>query len=197
MGLHSANPFRPVEAAPLREAGACIGTSGEWARFARAPDAEQENAAMTIGKTTRDRGKSSLPPLPSRSGLRIADGVRLTLSLAATAFGIASLIHGGVLYTGHEHANAETAEGVIAVVLIIAILASWIWPAAIRAIALSGLGFALLGTLAGVIAIAAGVGPQSMYDIIFHTLLIIGLLAGLGAVWRLRVNGANSIGSEC
>jgi hypothetical protein len=42
--------------------------------------------------------------------------------LAAIAFGLASSVHAGVLFTGFEHSKAATAEGVIAAVLALGII---------------------------------------------------------------------------
>jgi hypothetical protein len=53
--------------------------------------------------------------------------------LAALAFGLASSVHAGVLFTGLEHSKAGTAEGVIAAVLALGIISSVIWPGPGRA----------------------------------------------------------------
>ncbi len=102
--------------------------------------------------------------------------IRIILIVAAMAFAVASSIHGGVLLGGWEHREATIAEGVIAAVLALGLLATWIWPTATGGIALGVQGFALLGTLVGALTIAVGVGPQTTSDIIYHALLIIGLV---------------------
>jgi cation transport ATPase len=145
---------------------------------------------MTSNRMADENRRLKLPLLQSQTIVQMAI-IRLILALAATVFGIASLIHGGAIISGYEHANAEIAESVIAAVLIIAVLGTWIWPQAIRGIALTALGFAVLGTLAGIAAIIIGIGPQSTPDIVFHSLMIIGLLAGLRASWRIDGDATN------
>lgn len=112
--------------------------------------------------------------------------IRFFLIVAAAAFAVASSIHGGVLLAGWEHSKAATAEGVIATVLALGLIATWIWPTSARGIALAVMGFALLGTLVGAFTIVVGIGPQTALDIAYHTMLIVGLAAGLIATWRMR-----------
>ena len=54
--------------------------------------------------------------------------VRVFLSLEAAAFGAAALVHAGVLATGYEHREASVAEGVIAVVLVLGLVAGVFAP---------------------------------------------------------------------
>jgi hypothetical protein len=75
---------------------------------------------------------------------------------------VAALIHFGVLMTGYEHRRAGTAETVIGVVLLGALISTWIRPQATRTIGLSAQGFALLGTLVGIFTIVIGVGPRTV-----------------------------------
>lgn len=82
--------------------------------------------------------------------------IRSILLVAAIAFALAASVHSGVLLTGWEHARAAIAEGVIAAVLTVGIVASLIWPTNARGIALAAEGFALLGTLVGAFTIAIG-----------------------------------------
>jgi hypothetical protein len=112
--------------------------------------------------------------------------IRFVLVAGAAAFGVASLIHGGVLLQGWEHVRAATAEGVIGAVLGLGLVATLMWPAAARRIALGVEGFALLGTLVGAFTIAVGIGPRTGPDIVFHALLLIGLVAALMTTWRNR-----------
>lgn|SRR5262245_33392638 len=111
--------------------------------------------------------------------------IRLIVIVAAAAFALASTVHAGLWVAGWEHSRAATAEGVIAAALVLGLVATWIWRANTRGIALGILGFALLGTLVGVFTIAVGVGPRTVPDIVFHGLLVIGLVAGLLATWRM------------
>jgi hypothetical protein len=94
------------------------------------------------------------------------------LAFEAVVFGAASLVHAGVLVAGYEHAQAATAEGVIAAVLLVGISACLFRPSATRTIALATQAFALLGTLVGAFTIAIGVGPQTAADIAYHLLIL-------------------------
>ncbi len=111
--------------------------------------------------------------------------VRVILTVATVAFGLATLIHAGVLISGYEHHKAATAESIIAPVLALGFIATLLWPASIRNIALCVEGFALLGTSVGVFMIVIGIG-RTVFDIVLHALLIAGLVAGLIVTWRSR-----------
>lgn len=113
--------------------------------------------------------------------------VRVILTVATVAFGLATLIHAGVLISGYEHHKAATAESIIAPVLALGFIATLLWPASIRNIALCVEGFALLGTSVGVFMIVIGIGiGRTVFDIVLHALLIAGLVAGLIVTWRSR-----------
>ena len=116
----------------------------------------------------------------------VTANIPLTLMATAAAFGLASSIHAGVLLVGWEHSAAATAEGVIAAALTLGLIGAAIRPASARRIALAVLGFALLGTLVGAFTIVVGVGPQSTPDLLFHALLIVGLLAALVRICSLQ-----------
>ncbi|MCP4565096.1 MAG: hypothetical protein GY873_04900 [Bosea sp.] len=107
------------------------------------------------------------------------------LTVEVLLFAGASLVHAGVLIGGYEHAQARTAEGVIGAVLALGLVICLLRPAAARRAALVVQGFALLGTLVGLFTIAAGVGPQTLADKAFHGLLLVVLIAGLVAAWRV------------
>ena len=111
--------------------------------------------------------------------------VRTFLALEAIAFGIAALIHAGVLTNGYQHREATIAESVIAGVLTLGLLVTLMNPRSSRAAGLTVQGFAFLGTLVGIFTMAIGVGPQSRFDVALHsgfvTLLIAGLLTAAGA----------------
>jgi hypothetical protein len=106
------------------------------------------------------------------------------LSLEAAAFGAAALVHAGVLATGYEHREASVAEGVIAVVLVLGLAAGVIAPLWRRAFGLAAQGFALLGTMVGIVMIAIGVGPQSAFDVALHTGFVALLTTGIVVVAR-------------
>ena len=105
--------------------------------------------------------------------------IRSLLALEASAFAGASLIHAGLLLPGHEHARAATAEGVIAAVLLAGLAIALARPRQSRAAGLWAQGFALLGTVTGVVAIALGVGPRTAPDLVFHAGVLALLAAGL------------------
>lgn len=112
--------------------------------------------------------------------------IPLFLTLQALVFGIAALIHGGVLVRGYEHQQAMIAESVIAAVLVLGLIAGALAPARRRAFALAAQAFALLGTCVGLVTIAIGVGPQSVFDLTLHAIMIVLLIAGLIVVARGR-----------
>jgi hypothetical protein len=110
--------------------------------------------------------------------------VRTFLALEAAAFAAASLVHRGLLVGAHEHRQAATAEAVIAAVLLAGLAVSLAAPRSSRAAGLAALGFALLGTLVGIVMIAIGVGPRSTLDFALHAGFVLTLAAGL--VWVAR-----------
>ncbi|HEX7121964.1 MAG TPA: hypothetical protein VF178_06285 [Gemmatimonadaceae bacterium] len=87
--------------------------------------------------------------------------LRWYLAVAATTFAVAALVHRGILLRGYQHPRAFIAESIIAAVLFAGLIVSLVVPRWTRIAALVALGFALLGIIAGLIAITAGVGPQS------------------------------------
>ncbi|WP_454905263.1 hypothetical protein [Variovorax gossypii] len=102
----------------------------------------------------------------------------------ALTLGVASTVHAGYLVPGHAHAHARIAEAVIATVLVLASVETWLRPAHARRAAIFGQGFALLGTLVGLGTIVAGIGPGSTGDVVYHALLLAILVAGL--TWAVR-----------
>jgi len=119
-------------------------------------------------------------PLRSRTD-RI---LRLFLLGEAAAFVVASLVHFGVLIQGYEHQAAATAEGVIGLVLATALAATWISPARTRGIGLASQGFALLGTIVGILTVVAGFGPRTIPDIAYHATITVVLVFGLVVAMR-------------
>ncbi len=113
--------------------------------------------------------------------------VRFFLSLEASAFGAAALVHSGVLVRGYEHWKAATAESVIGVVLLVGLGVTVVTAQASRAVGLAAQAFALLGTLVGILTIAIGVGPRSALDIAFHVGFVVALITGLVLVARGRI----------
>lgn len=105
--------------------------------------------------------------------------IRIVLIVEAAIFALAALAHFGVIASGYEHQRAGIAESVIGAVLLLGAGVSLIWPELTRVAGLAVQGFALLGTLVGVVMVIIGVGPQTTPDIIYHVILVAGLVTGL------------------
>lgn len=105
--------------------------------------------------------------------------IRSLMLFEAATFVAASLIHSGRLITGFEHHQARIAEGVIATVLLVAVVLIWIRPEWTRQAGLAAQAFALLGTLIGVFTIVIGVGPRTVPDIAYHVAIVAVLVWGL------------------
>ena len=110
--------------------------------------------------------------------------IQLFLFVEAVVFGAASLVHRGLLAHGLEHSRAATAETVIALVLLAAFAIVSIRPAWLRRVGVAAQGFAMVGTLVGLVMISIGVGPQTMPDVVFHAGLLVLLVAGLVTTLR-------------
>jgi hypothetical protein len=115
--------------------------------------------------------------------------IAVLLAVQVAVFGLAGLVHAGILASGLEHARASTAEGTIAAVVAIA-LVLWISGAfGIRVryrVALGAQVLALLGTIVGAVMIAIGVGPQTRLDLAFHVFLLALLAASIFATLRAK-----------
>jgi hypothetical protein len=107
--------------------------------------------------------------------------------IEAATFIAAAAIHAGQLIVGYEHREARIAETVIAIVLLAGTMITWVRPAFARAAGLAAQGFALLGTLIGILTIAIGIGPRSALDIVYHVAIVGVLVWGLSVAWRSRV----------
>ncbi|MBP1884090.1 hypothetical protein [Sinorhizobium mexicanum] len=110
--------------------------------------------------------------------------IKAILGFEALLFAAASLVHAGILFGGYEHSRAATAEGVIAAVLVLGLLACIGVPGRTRLIALVVQAFALLGTLVGAFTITVGIGPQTAADKTFHIILLVILVVGLVVIFR-------------
>ncbi len=105
--------------------------------------------------------------------------IRLFLFWEAAAFSAATLVHFGVILHGYEHREAGTAESVIAAVLFLALVWTWIRPRSTRRAGLVSQAFALFGTFVGLFTIAIGIGPRTGPDIAYHIGIIAVLAYGL------------------
>ncbi len=115
--------------------------------------------------------------------------IRLFLLVEGASFLLASLIHRGLLIAGYAHQAASIAETVIAVVLLVGLGLTWLWPARTRLIGLVAQAFALLGTLVGVFTIAIGVGPRTVPDVAYHLTILAVLTWGLVVAARSPAEG--------
>ncbi|MGH7712679.1 MAG: hypothetical protein ACREOG_15415 [Gemmatimonadaceae bacterium] len=68
--------------------------------------------------------------------------IRIFLFVEAVTFAVASLIHAGILIGGYDHHEAHLAEAVIATVLVVGLVLTWLRPSLVRAIGLVAQGFA-------------------------------------------------------
>ncbi|NVM93277.1 hypothetical protein FHT32_006974 [Variovorax sp. SG517] len=121
---------------------------------------------------------------PTASHAVHAPAARAWMLTEALTLGIASTVHAGLLLPGYAHPAARTAEAVIATVLVLASVETWLRPHHARRAAIFGQGFALLGTLVGLGTIVAGIGPRTVPDVVYHALLLSTLVAGL--TWAVR-----------
>lgn len=101
------------------------------------------------------------------------------------AFGLASLVHAGVLVHGYQHNDARTAESVISLALLTGLVLSWIRPERSRDAGVGAQGFALIGTVIGVFTIIVGVGPRTAPDVVYHVVILAVLTTGLALAVRL------------
>jgi hypothetical protein len=112
--------------------------------------------------------------------------IRAFLFVEAIAFGLASLIHRGLLIEGYADSAASTAEGIIGIVLALGLIASWVLPRRTRLFGLLAQGFALAGTSIGLFLVIRGVGPNTVPDVVFHVGIYLVLIIGLVVTWRTR-----------
>jgi hypothetical protein len=118
----------------------------------------------------------------------MAQVVRRFLLVEAATFITAAAIHAGWLISGYEHREARIAESIIAAVLVGGAAITWTGPAWTRTAGLFAQGFALFWTLVGIATIAAGVGPRTGPDILYHVAIVAVLVWGLTVTRRVRVS---------
>ncbi len=121
------------------------------------------------------------------------DRIRLFLLVEGASFMAASLIHAGVLIAGYEHQAAHLGEGVIATVLFVGLMLTWIVPAWTRPVGLLAQAFALLGTLVGIFTIAIGIGPRTVPDLAYHAAIVLVLVWGLTVAARTHSHTADQL----
>ena len=105
--------------------------------------------------------------------------IRAFLAVEALTFIIAALVHAGILTNADPHEAAATGESVIAIALVIGLALTWTGLTSVATIGILTQGFALFGTLVGILTIIAGVGPQSVADLAYHVAISGVLLVGV------------------
>lgn len=105
--------------------------------------------------------------------------IRAFLAFEAATFIVAALVHAGILTNADPHEAAATGESVIAIALVIGLTLTWTGLLSVATIGILAQGFALFGTLVGILTIIAGVGPQSWPDISYHVAISVVLLVGV------------------
>lgn len=105
--------------------------------------------------------------------------IRLLLFGEAVVFLIAAFVHAGMWIDGYRHREARIAESVLAGALYLGLGLSWLRPFLTRKVGLVAQGFALVGTLIGVLTIIVGVGPHTIPDIVYHIAIVAVLIWGL------------------
>ena len=116
---------------------------------------------------------------------RMTQTIQYFLASEATAFVVGALIHFGFFTQSYKHVPAGIVETLISMLLTLALIGTWIRPAWTRTLGLVVQLVALLGTMAGVITIVIGVGPQTGPDIVYHAVLLLLLVWGLLETWRV------------
>ncbi len=119
-----------------------------------------------------------------RSGTRTA--IRVLVVFDAVTFLLAALLHLGVriplaftVLAEPGIRDAAIVEGLAGLIFAVAVYAAftqqkWAWLAAIVAYV-----FAFLGVLVGMNALAAGLGPRTVLNTVYHNLMLFLLVAGL------------------
>jgi len=111
--------------------------------------------------------------------------VRRSLALEALLFLIAAAIHSGYLVPGYAHRAARIAESILGLALVAGLTVSLLQPERTRSAGLAAQGFALLGTLVGILTMIVGVGPQSTPDVMYHLAMVALLGWGLATAARI------------
>ncbi|HYU11482.1 MAG TPA: hypothetical protein VEK82_02825 [Stellaceae bacterium] len=101
-------------------------------------------------------------------------------------FAAAASIHFGLLLHGYGHRAAGTAESVIAAVLLLGLVFTWLPARLARVLAIGAQSFATVGVLVGLFTIAIGVGPRTALDLSIHGAMLVALIAGLTITLRVR-----------
>ena len=130
--------------------------------------------------------------LNAREGYPMMISLRSLMLLEAVTFLAAAAIPAGLLVGGYQHREARIAETVIAVVLLAGAIVASFGPVWARRAGLAAQGFALVGTIVGIVTIAIGIGPRSFADVIYHVIIVCVLIYGVVLTLHARaVAGAS------
>jgi hypothetical protein len=116
--------------------------------------------------------------------------IRFFLLGETVAFGVAAMVHAGILPLGYAHEGAYVPEGIIGGVLLVGLALTFVLPTRTRVIGLAAQGFALAGSLIGLYVGLIGVGPNTAPDFVFHAGIILTLLWGLVTAAHREGSGA-------
>jgi hypothetical protein len=124
--------------------------------------------------------------ITNRPRLAVATTLRVLVPLEAITFLLGALLHLGVriplgfaVLAEPQIIDATIVEGLCGLFLAVSAYAvftrrSWAWPAAIAAHA-----FAVAGVLLGIGALAAGLGPTTELNYVYHRVILVVLVADL------------------
>lgn len=138
-------------------------------------------STIRTAKNTTNGGDRPDDGFRETENLPLARTIRALLAAEGVSFLLAAAIHAGVFVHGYEHAEAMIAESVIGTVLLLGFAMARVRPNSTFSIAMGVQAFALLGTLVGIWTIIVGVGPRTLPDIVYHAVIVVALVAGLGA----------------
>jgi hypothetical protein len=124
------------------------------------------------------------PPDGSAEGGRTIWTIRGFLLVQIAIFLALVSIHFGLLIGGYRHQNAGTTESVIAALMVVGLLLTWMPPPWSRRAAIAAQSFGTLGVLAGLVTIAVGIGPRTILDLALNAVLLLTLIAGLAMTKR-------------
>lgn len=142
--------------------------------------------SSTIAPSENSPENDTVRPNNQRQGEVSPRMICALLGVEGISFLFASLIHTGTIIQGYAHREAMIAEGVIGAVLLIGLALTWLRPRSVFTVAVVVQVFLLIGTLIGAWTIFVGVGPQTTPDIVYHVIILVVLITGLGLAWRAR-----------
>jgi hypothetical protein len=116
--------------------------------------------------------------------MNVEKQIRFLIPLQILLFVLGALAHAGFLPLSHPHLQARTAESIIAILLAIGLVATFVRESWGRRVTLAMEVLSLFGTLIGLTMILIGVGPRSGFDYALHTAMIISFIVALRVLLR-------------